>query len=265
MAVANVGAGGVSNANTRYPWPTAGSTTPVRTLGQDIYAPIPVPPPPKGEDEYHAPNEGLLKKAESVAGDALAFLGNFGPLRWLGYKFLDLIQPIKNTSTIGNLGQVDTNLYRGEQLGPKGFATLKQMGVKTVINLEAESYTDTQYAKPFGIKVVNIPMAPIGEMPMQQGVQFLSTVTDPASGKVYFHCYHGSDRTGAMAAIYQICVQGKSIDQAIAGMGKYGFHAGFEDSKIQFIYDFVKYWNTLPATQKAQILHQPAPVPAARP
>ncbi|MBU6428357.1 MAG: dual specificity protein phosphatase family protein, partial [Cyanobacteria bacterium REEB65] len=214
--------------------------------------------------DFPYPRRNLLQRGEELIAKAIMVLGKSPTLRKLGYRFLDLVQPVKNSAILPNLGKVDSDLYRGGQLGPKGFATLKSQNFDTIINLEAESDTDRQYAAAVGIKVVEIPEAPVGEMPMAQGVQFLQAATDPANGKIYFHCYHGSDRTGAMAAIYQILVQHLPIDQAIAQMSQYGFHSGLEDAKIQFIYDFVKYWNTLPSAQQARILHQaPAPITKA--
>ena len=57
-------------------------------------------------------------------------------------------------------------------------------------------------------------------------VRFLRVVTDPARRPVFVHCVHGADRTGLMAAVYRVAVQGWSKDEAIREMtpGGYGFH-----------------------------------------
>ncbi len=202
--------------------------------------------------------ETALQKVGHVLGNFLSWLGDHTPtpLRKFAYDVIGLVQPVKDTPVISNLGKLDDHLFRGEQLGPQGFDTLKNMGVDTVINLEPESNTDVQYAQKVGMKVIEDPEPPIGEPTMAQGIKFLSAVTDPANGKVYFHCYHGSDRTGAMAAIYRVVVQGWSVDKAIAEMPTYHFHAGIEDSKVNFIYDFLNHWKTLSSQEQAQILHR---------
>ena len=207
--------------------------------------------------------ETAVQKAGHVLGSVLSWLGDHTPtpLRKLAYDVIGLVQPVKDTPVISNLGKLDDHLFRGEQLGPKGFDTLKGMGVDTVINLEPESNTDVQYAQKVGMKVIEDPEPPIGEPTVAQGIKFLSAATDPAKGKVYFHCYHGSDRTGAMAAIYRVLAQGWSVDKAIAEMPKYHFHAGIEDSKVNFVYDFLDHWKTLSPQEQAQILHQ---APASR-
>ena len=45
-------------------------------------------------------------------------------------------------------------------------------------------------------------------------------------GPIVFHCHHGSDRTGAVCAMYRIVFQGVSKQKAIQEMteGGFGFH-----------------------------------------
>lgn len=45
-------------------------------------------------------------------------------------------------------------------------------------------------------------------------------------GKLVFHCRHGSDRTGAIAAMYRLVFQNWSKAEAISELmnGGYGFH-----------------------------------------
>lgn len=180
------------------------------------------------------------------------------PIKELGYRFMGLFQPVANSPVVGNLGKLSDRLFRGQQLGSEGFKTLKKMGVDTVINLAPEQNLDPKLAEALGMKAIAIPEPPFGEPTMAQGVEFLEAATDPANGKVYFHCYHGSDRTGAMAAIYRILDQGWSVNRALAEMPKYHFHAGIEDAKLKFVKDFVDYWKTLPKSQQNQILHKAA-------
>ena len=42
----------------------------------------------------------------------------------------------------------------------------------------------------------------------EQVREFFTVVLDPARQPVFFHCAHGKDRTGTMAALYRIEVDG---------------------------------------------------------
>lgn len=53
--------------------------------------------------------------------------------------------------------------------------------------------------------------------------QFFDVVLDRAKQPVFFHCAHGRDRTGTMAAPYRIEIDGWTADEAIAEMQAFGF------------------------------------------
>lgn len=143
------------------------------------------------------------------------------------------IQPVaSNTgwapsvSAIGvpNFHKVSDKLYRGGKPSGRGFASLKAMGVRTVVDLgfyffEVDNLRDRQLA------YVHIPFYTYrpkdGDV-----VRFLRIATDPNSGPVYLHCRKGADRTGMMCAAYRVVVCGWSKDAAIREMTQGGF--GFD-------------------------------------
>jgi tyrosine-protein phosphatase SIW14 len=204
-----------------------------------------------------APKESLIKRSEEEAADFLDLLGKVPFLQKLGVKLYGLVlgHPKANAAPLSNLGTLDTNVIRGAQPTEAGFAQLKAQGVNTIINLRPEEQWEKPIVEGLGMKYLFIPEPPIGPPTNQQGLAFLSAVTDPANGKSFFHCQHGADRTGAMAAIYRMTMQGWSVDQAIAEMPQYGFHQGIEDEKVTFVRQFASYWASLPPTTKAQVLH----------
>jgi protein tyrosine/serine phosphatase len=128
-----------------------------------------------------------------------------------------------------NVGEVSQGkLYRGAQPDdPAGYDSLKKLGVKTIINLR--DWTDeSKEVKKEGLEGVRIPLqADIrGAKPPtpEEIAKFLSIVTDPSKQPVYFHCAHGKDRTGTMAAVYRMEVDGWTNEQAWDEMQHFGFN-----------------------------------------
>lgn len=212
----------------------------------------------RGADEAAtlAGEKGLIR-AEHYAGSWVDRLMARHPNlnRFYNWIYGGLSHP-KSTAVIGNMGQLADKVFRGEQPSALGYATLKREGFDTVINLRHEQDWERQLAENNGLKYVRVGLPGLGAPTERDGLKFLSTVTDPASGKVFFHCEHGSDRTGAMAAIYRMTVQGWSLDAALAEMPKYGFHQGFEDANAEFVRRFARYWDGMSQTARDQVLHR---------
>lgn len=133
-----------------------------------------------------------------------------------------------------NLCKVTDNLYRGAQPLPDGFAQLKKLGIKTIVNLRS-LHSEQAEAQAAGLGYVNIPMH-AWHAEDEDIVQFLRTTTDPKLMPIFVHCEHGSDRTGVCMAAYRVVVQGWSKKDAIREMteGNYGFH-GIWENLIDYI------------------------------
>lgn len=128
-----------------------------------------------------------------------------------------------------NAFRVSEQLYRGAQPAPEGFAALKRLGIKTVVNLRlAHSDRDEIAESGIGddaIRYVHIPMA-AWDAKEEEVAEFLRIVSDAEQTPVFVHCQHGADRTGTMVAAYRVVVQGWAKERAIAEMreGPFGFH-----------------------------------------
>ena len=123
-----------------------------------------------------------------------------------------------------NLYKISDDLYRGQQPSAEGFAELKKLGIKTVVNLRAH-HSDTDELEGIDLEYVSIPMDTWN--PELEHVQaFLEVVTDESKLPVFVHCMHGSDRTGTMVAVYRMVVQDMEKDKAIEEMtkGPFGYH-----------------------------------------
>ena len=132
-------------------------------------------------------------------------------------------QPVELTG-VPNLYRVSGQLYRGDQPSPQGMQNLKNLGVKTIINLRS-FHSDRDEIGDTGLAYEHITMK-AWHPEEKEAVRFLKIVTDPQRTPVLVHCQHGADRTGTMIAVYRIIVQGWSKAEAIREMteGGFGFH-----------------------------------------
>lgn len=132
-------------------------------------------------------------------------------------------QPL-DVKGVPNLHKVSDTLYRSAQPTAKGFRNLKQMGIKTVLNLRA-FHSDRDEMGDTGIRGEHIYMK-TWHPEREDAVNFLRIVTDPQRATVLVHCQHGADRTGTMCAIYRVAVQSWTKEEAVREMteGGFGFH-----------------------------------------
>lgn len=134
-----------------------------------------------------------------------------------------------------NFNKVSDVLYRGGQPLGEGFYRLKHLGIKTVVNLRAVD-TDQFHITAAGLNYIHISFRP--HLPRDSDViQFLKIMKTTENHPVYIHCYHGSDRTGMLCAVYRIFFQGWHKDKAIYEMihGGYGFHVFFQHNLISYL------------------------------
>jgi tyrosine-protein phosphatase SIW14 len=129
---------------------------------------------------------------------------------------------VGGTPGVPNFAQVAPGLYRGAQPTAEGFAALKKMGVKTVIDLRS-MHSDRDKLKGLGLRYAEIPC--FAWHPEDEDVaRFLKLVADPANQPIFVHCAQGADRTGYMVAAYRMVEQGWSADDARQEMTGFHFH-----------------------------------------
>ena len=129
-------------------------------------------------------------------------------------------QPVK-LSGVPNLYRVSGELYRGDQPSPQGMQNLKDLGLKTIINLRS-FHSDRDEIGETGLTYEHIYMK-AWHPEEKEAARFLKIVTDPKRTPVLVHCQHGADRTGTMIAVYRIIVQDWSKAEAIREMTEGGF------------------------------------------
>ncbi len=78
--------------------------------------------------------------------------------------------------------------------GEDGFASLKAMGVKTVISVDGAK-PDLAAASKFGLRYVHLPIGYDG-VPTDRQLELARAVRD-LDGPIYIHCHHGKHRSAA--------------------------------------------------------------------
>ena len=149
-------------------------------------------------------------------------------------------QKIEGVKGVGNFGRMNDGLYRGEQPTKDGYAYLEKLGVKTIINFRRH-HSSKEEVEEAGMTYLSMPIKAdvVGSEPPSdaQVKLFFETVLDPAKQPVYFHCAHGKDRTGTMAALYRIEADGWSATEAMEEMQAFDYHDIYKDL-IAFVRDY---------------------------
>jgi protein tyrosine phosphatase (PTP) superfamily phosphohydrolase (DUF442 family) len=124
---------------------------------------------------------------------------------------------------ITNVGHVAPGIVRGAQPEPEGYATLKEIGIRTVVNLRTR-HGEREAVEAAGMRYVEIPMSFLKKVDPAAIRKALSVMTDPANQPVFLHCSRGKDRAGVVVAVYRMEVDGWSEAEAVAEMEALGFH-----------------------------------------
>ena len=128
-----------------------------------------------------------------------------------------------NLPGLGNVGRVALGIYRGEQPGPGGYATLKQLGIKTVIDLRT-SESEKAQVEAAGMRAIAVPIEMTRKGLKEKVDQVVALMADPANQPVYVHCRHGQDRTGIVVAAYRMTLDNWSLKDVEAEMQSFGFN-----------------------------------------
>ncbi len=134
----------------------------------------------------------------------------------------DWAVPVIN-STLENCYRVSPELYRCEQPKDDDIATLRALGIRSILNLRRYN-TDPGALKRAGFKLL-VQRMEADDLTMDDLVAGVRQIRD-APKPVLLHCWHGSDRTGSVVAAYRIVFQGWTPAAALDELrfGGYGYH-----------------------------------------
>jgi protein tyrosine/serine phosphatase len=136
-------------------------------------------------------------------------------------------QPVE-TANLKNFYKLDEHVYRSAQPDEAGFAYLKTLGITNILNLRDYHNDDPGPKKP-GLNLYRVPMD-AGKIKTADVVAALRFIKQ-SEGPVLIHCWHGSDRTGMISALYRIVFQNWSKEDALDELmhGGYGYHALYKN------------------------------------
>ena len=109
-------------------------------------------------------------------------------------------------------------VYSGsEPLGTPAFETLREMGVRTVISVDAAA-PDVATATRHGIRYIHLPIG-YDRVDDDRALQLARATRDAlADGPVYIHCHHGKHRSAGAAGVALIALGELTPDEAEARM-----------------------------------------------
>ncbi len=126
--------------------------------------------------------------------------------------------------------KINQEIYRGPR--PKDLKTLRRFGIDTIISLQSgwfqllnEDKYERQFPSDFGIRHYELGSSDI--WPPEPWVVEKCLFLMKQERCIYMHCKSGVDRTGFIAAVYRMRVQGWSYNAAVAEWIDLGRHPWF--------------------------------------
>lgn len=139
---------------------------------------------------------------------------------------------------LSNVGKVSPVIFRGAQPLPEGYLTLKNIGVKTIINLRSK-HSEKKEVESAGMKSIQVPMDVLKDVDIKTINSVIDMMINMDNQPVYVHCKLGQDRTGIVIAAYRMRVERWSLKEAEAEMQLFGFNDLWWELK-EFIREYAK-------------------------
>ena len=152
----------------------------------------------------------------------------------VGYAEINAIEEEILADNIRNFYKVSDGIDRSAQPDRKNMELMDIIGVKTVINLR-RYHSDINEAKNTSLKLERVKMNP-GKIKDEDIAEILTLIKN-SDKPVLIHCWHGSDRTGVVVAMYRIVFEGFSKEEAIKELReeKYGHHENIYGNIVKYI------------------------------
>lgn len=166
----------------------------------------------------------MLFKHKVLAGICFSLVATFGSLAETPQtRPADWAAPVNGTA-VKNCFKVSDDIYRSAQPAGETASSMKELGIKSILNLRHYHPEDSEEFKKAGIILYSYKMD-AGSASIKDLIEALKII-QTAPKPILIHCWHGSDRTGFIIAGYRMVMQGWSAEKAIEELrkGGYGYH-----------------------------------------
>lgn len=108
-----------------------------------------------------------------------------------------------------NFSLVAKGIYRGSYPNARNFSFLKHLGLKTILFLCPEDYSqsNSDFLKANNIKLITVPMEgnkePFKIIPTKLMNDALTHLADKRNHPIYIHCNKGKHRTGSVVGCFR--------------------------------------------------------------
>lgn len=123
--------------------------------------------------------------------------------------------------------KVTEGVYRGPRPMPRDLVELKQIGVKTILNIDSDIESirwERKIAGEMGFKYISIPLSGFWTPTDRDVNRILNLLADPIQYPIFLHCKYGQDRTGLIVGLFRVFHQDIDAEIAYEEMLEYGFH-----------------------------------------
>jgi tyrosine-protein phosphatase SIW14 len=150
-----------------------------------------------------------------------------------GQRPADWAQPVTDLR-IRNFYKVSNDVYRSAQPNVEAIKQLERFGIRSMLNLR-ERHTDACDARGTKIRLYQVPIDParINDEVIARALKVIAHADKP----ILVHCWHGSDRTGAVIAMYRMVFMNWPREKAIDEFqnGGFGYHRVVYPNIIKYL------------------------------
>jgi protein tyrosine/serine phosphatase len=146
---------------------------------------------------------------------------------------IEWAQPVIGSS-LDNFYKVSEGVYRSEQPESEDFGNIVSVGIGEVLSLrEYHSHSEEADTHKVTLHRIKVDTGKMNEEQLQEALKIIIDRKSP----ILVHCWHGSDRTGAVIASYRVIIEGWTKEKAIDELqnGSFGFHADIYPNIVKLI------------------------------
>jgi len=133
----------------------------------------------------------------------------------------------------GGIYRVNSWLYRGGRPSQADILRLREMSVKTVLNLEKGIFKKgpdrirkaREWVHQAGMRFEHVPMHAVWPIRTKDIEDALAIMAVPENRPIFVHCDGGYDRVGIVIACYRVKYEGWTAEHAYEAMKQYGHNS----------------------------------------